>query len=49
MSKSMTMDLMGASVVSEKKAYETYKKLIKILPYICFSILVIGIILLLLQ
>lgn len=49
MSKSMTMDLMGASVVSEKKAYKTYKKLIKILPYICFSILIIGIILLLLQ
>ena len=48
MSKSMTMDVMGISVVSEKKAYETFKKMIKTLPYIYLSILVIGILVLLL-
>ena len=48
MSKSTTLDIMGTSVVSEKKAYETFLKMIKKLPYIYLAILILGIILLLL-
>ena len=46
MSKSMTMDLMGTHIASEKKAYETFKKVVEISPYIYLTILIIEIILL---
>ena len=48
MSKSMTMDMMGIEVASEKKAYKCFQKMILIIPYIILFILGIGIIILLL-
>lgn len=44
MSKSMTMDLMGVSVVPEDVAYKTFNKMLNVSPYIYLLFLLIGII-----
>ncbi len=46
MSKSMTMDIMGIEVASEKKAYQFYQKMIRVFPYISLAVLGMGILLL---
>ena len=47
MKKSLTMDILGIEVASEKKAYKTYKTMLKIFPYIAYAIIGINIVLLL--
>lgn len=46
MSRSMTMDMMGINVASEKRAYKTFQRMIRVSIYISLFALGIGIILL---
>lgn len=49
MSRSMTMDTLGTSIVCEEEAYRTFKKMMKTLPSVYLTILIIGIVILLLS